>query len=102
MVPERINCHATYFRIFAADLISLDHRLHVGAHCFFKRALPGYSFKSRNLGTTPGLSPQALTPQAFGAPIFGWRLALFRSRARRGFRWAPGGGNDCEREREEE
>jgi hypothetical protein len=90
MVTESVHCDASYFRIFAGGIIFFDHRLHACAHGFFKRALPGYGFKSRQLSTAPGFGAQALSPQALGAAIPGERLALFCPRARRGFGWTPG------------
>jgi hypothetical protein len=90
MVTESVNCDASYFRIFAGDIIFFDHRLHACAHCFFKRALPGYGRKSLCFSTAPFFSAPGFNAFALGAVIPGERLALFCPRALRGFGWTPG------------
>jgi hypothetical protein len=106
MVTESVNCDASYFRIFAGDIIFFDHRLHACAHCFFKRALPGYGRKSLCFSTTPFFSAPGFNALALGAVIPGLRLALFCPRALRGFGWMPGSAKsrlsrgDCDEEKQ--
>jgi hypothetical protein len=42
-MTERINSDATYFRIFADDIIFFDHRLHAIALGFFSCSVSGTS-----------------------------------------------------------
>jgi hypothetical protein len=54
MVPERVHCDATHFRIFTLRIISANERLRFVAHGFLNRALSRYGSATSSLGSAPG------------------------------------------------